>query len=214
MKRIFISFIAVLALFSVQASAQTRWGVTGGVNFNTSEFSGVKAENRIGWNAGLTCLVDLPLGFSLQPSLVYSQKNTNVSESVAQNMGYVELPVSVQWGPDLLVFRPFIDVTPYVGYAVTNKTFALKTALGSTGTDVREDRSWDGKERLEYGLGLGGGINVWRLQILARYCWNFGSLYLPDKFSEVGGYLQDHISQLKTDNEHFGGVTVSVAFLF
>ncbi len=212
MKRILLAAVAAMMLFSAQASAQARWGVTGGMNFNTTKLTGVSTENRIGWNAGLTCLVDLPLGFSLQPSLVYSQKSANISENVAQNMGYVELPLSLQWGPDLLVFRPFVDVTPYVGYAVSNKTF---TTVAPLGLDVQyTDSSWDGKERFEYGLGIGGGINVWKLQILARYCWNFGTLYTPDSWGEVGGYLKEHISQLKTDNEHFGGVTLSVSFLF
>jgi len=93
MKRILIVIAALLALCSVQSAAQVRWGFTGGMNFNTSKFSEVDVQARTGWNAGLTCLVDLPLGLSLQPSLVYSQKNANVTETIAQNMGFVELPV-------------------------------------------------------------------------------------------------------------------------
>ncbi len=213
MKRILISVVVLLVMFSVQASAQARWGVTGGMNFNTSKFTEIDVENRIGWNAGVTCLVDLPLGFSLQPSLVYSQKNANITDHFAQKMGFVELPVSVQWGPDLLVFRPFIDVTPYIGYAVSNKTFMNAATQGLDGY-FPEDRSWFGKERFEYGLGIGGGINVWKLQVLARYCWNFGSLYNLENHDGFSDAFKDHFAELNSESANFGGVTLSVAFLF
>ena len=203
MKRILIAAVVFLMAFSVQSSAQVLWGVTGGVNFNTSKFKEVSVEAKTGWNAGLTFLCDLPLGFSIQPSLIYTQKNTNVTESIAQNMGYMELPVSVQWGPDLLLFRPFVDFSPYIGYAVSNKTYI------SDNISVSDDR-WKGKERFEYGLGIGGGINVWKLQVIARYNWNFGSIYNVDGWSDI----KDHFSDLKADNEHFGGLTLSLALLF
>lgn len=205
MKRILIAAVVFLMAFSVQSSAQVLWGVTGGMNFNTSKFKEVDVKAKAGWNAGLTCLVDLPLGFSLQPSLIYTQKNANVTESIAQNIGYMELPVSVQWGPDLLLFRPFVDFSPYIGYAVSNKT-------SMTGiTDIAfSDEGWHGKERFEYGLGIGGGLNVWKLQVIARYNWNFGSIYNVEGWDDI----KDHFSDLKADNEHFGGLTLSLAFLF
>lgn len=203
MKKILIASIVFLTAFSLQSSAQALWGVTGGMNFNTSKFKEVNVEAKTGWNAGLTLLVDLPLGFSLQPSLVYSQKNTNVTESMAQGMGYVELPVSVQWGPDLLLFRPFVDFSPYIGYAVANKAYVTDNVSIS-------GNSWRGKERFEYGLGIGGGINVWKLQVIARYNWNFGSIYNVEGWSDI----KNHFSDLKADNEHFGGLTLSLALLF
>ncbi len=204
MRRILVSAVALLLLVSVQSSAQSRWGVTGGVNFNTSKIAELDIEAPAGWNAGLTFLADLPFGFSLQPSLIYSQKSTNLSSSIVQNVGYLELPVSVQWGPDLLIFRPFLDVTPFVGYGISEKM------VSSLKDDHLLPEGWDGKERFEYGLGIGGGINVWRLQILARYCWNFGSLY------DVHGWddLKDQISGLSRENDNFGGLTLSMAILF
>ena len=203
MKRILIAAVVFLMAFSVQSSAQVLWGVTGGMNFNTSKFKEVNVKAKAGWNAGLTCLVDLPLGFSLQPSLIYTQKNANVTESIAQNMGYVELPVSVQWGPDLLLFRPFVDFSPYLGYAVSNKTYVADNIVVS-------DERWLGKERFEYGLGIGGGINVWKLQVIAKYNWNFGSIYNVEGWDDI----KNHFSDLKADNEHFGGLTLSLALLF
>ncbi len=207
MKRLLTSVFALFLIFSVQASAQVKFGVTGGMNFNTAKFTDVDVESKTGWNAGVTMLLDLPLGLSVQPSLVYSQKNANITKAVSQNMGYLELPVSVQWGPDLLVFRPFVDVTPYVGYAIMDKT-KLAGELGemiSTTVDVEDLVK---TQKFEYGIGLGGGINVWKLQVVARYCWNFGPLF--EDLEE----LKAQVPELNKGSKNFGGVMVNVAFFF
>lgn len=204
MKRILTVVLAALMLTGISASAQAKWGVTAGLNFNTSKFSDVDVKARTGWSVGGTCLVDLPLGFSVQPSLLYHQKGANITNEVSQSMGFLELPVSVQWGPDLLIFRPFLDVTPYVGYALSNKFSASVAGI------VLSDEGWKGKERFEYGLGLGAGVNVWKLQFIARYNWNFGSLYNVEGWDDIKPHLKD----LNFKSENFGGVTLSLAFLF
>lgn len=204
MKRLFIALAAVLVLASVNSSAKTKWGVTAGMGFNTAKFSEIDVKARAGWNAGLTLGVDLPLGFSLQPALVYQQKGVNLSDDVYQNMGYLELPVSVQWGPDLLFFRPFLDVTPYVGYALSNKFVA------DAGTLEITDKSWEGKQRFEYGIGVGGGLDIWKLRLVARYNWNFGSLYNVEGWKDI----KEDITGLNSDNNNFGGVTVTLSIFF
>ncbi len=200
--------MACLLIFSVQASAQVKWGVTAGMNFNTSKFTEIDVKAKAGWNVGVTTMLDLPLGFSLQPSLIYNQKSANLTKSLSQSMGYLEVPVSVQWGPDLLVFRPFVDVTPYVGFAVSNITSVKALSASLT------DNSWEGKQRFEYGIGVGGGVNVWKLQVIARYCWNFGSLYNLDLDGNLGSAIKEHLNQMKTDNKNYGGVNISVAYFF
>ncbi len=204
MKRLFMMVVAALFLCGITASAQPKWGVTAGLNFNTSKFTDVDVKARTGWSAGATCLVDLPLGFSLQPSLVYHQKGANITGNISQNVGYLELPVSLQWGPDLLIFRPFLDVTPYIGYALSSDA---KVSLPGLNFDWD---SWEGKKRFEYGVGIGAGVNVWRLQLIARYNWNFGSLYNVKGWDDI----KDHIPDLKRESEHFGGVTLSLAYMF
>ncbi len=210
MKRILTIAVAFVLLFSVQASAQVKWGVTAGMNFNTSKFSEIDVKAKAGWNAGVTCLVDLPLGFSVQPSLVYNQKGANIVSTkvveASQSMGFLELPVSVQWGPDLLVFRPFLDVTPYVGYAISNKYSASVAGVDVSGNSEK----WDGLQRFEYGVGIGGGINVWKLQAVVRYCWNLGSLYNVDGWEDI----KDQIPNLNKESRNFGGVQVGVSFFF
>ena len=202
MKKIFMACAAVLMLFSVQASAIGRWGVTGGMNFNSATIKDVKMEAQAGWNLGLTYNLDLPLGLSLQPSLVYSQKGALIGSeqvNITQTVGSVNLPVSVQWGPDLLIARPFIDVTPYVGYSLVNKADANILTL-------KEELT--GKNAFEYGLGVGAGLDIWKFQAIVRYNWNFGVLGNLKDFTGI------NVGDLKSEHETFGGVSVHLAYFF
>ena len=212
MKRIFMVAIVslVTAFCAASISAQVRWGITGGLGWNQSDVNEIIEEQApAGWNAGLTLSIDLPLGFSLQPTLRYNHKDAMITNSIGQSMDYVELPVSLQWGPDLLLFRPFVDATPFVGYALSNETYTTLDTR-SVLDFVNGNTNWDGKQRLSYGLGLGGGIEIWRLEIVARYNWNFGSLYNVDGWDDIKPHLKD----LNSKSENFGGVTLSLAFLF
>ena len=198
-----IVLLCAMMLFgSLQANAQ-KFGVLGGATF--SSMSGIENSSSAGWNAGATVQFKLPLGFSIQPSLIYNAKASNMGLLIGNagfNVGYLELPVSLQWGPDLLVFRPFADVSPYIGYALNSK-FSFETPLsGALELDADDIR------KFEYGLAIGGGIEVWRLQIACRYNWNFGPLFgaeLPASLKEVKDMLGE---------TNFRGVTLSVAVLF
>ena len=212
MKKYFIAIAVALVAFSASVSAQAKFGVTAGMNFNSAKIDDVKMDAKAGWNVGATVQLNLPLGFSLQPSIVYMQKAAgfttpelssdfleNLKAEMVQTVGSVVVPVSVQWGPDLLVARPFLDVTPYVGYSLTNK---VKSDFAGIEEVVK------GGNGLDYGLGLGAGINVWKLQAIVRYNWNFGVLGNYKDFAGVD------LGDIKTDSETFGGITVNLAFFF
>jgi hypothetical protein len=198
MKRILLVLASVLVLASFSASAK-GFGVTAGMNFNSAKIKDLKMDSQAGWNVGLTYAFNLPLGFSIQPSLVYSQKGALVMDAlteVKQTVGSVNLPVSVQWGPDLLVARPFVDVTPYVGYSLFNK------AKGEILDDIK------GGNAFEYGLGVGAGLNVWKIQAIVRYNWNFGVLGSLKDFTGI------NIKDLNAENPTYGGISVHLAFFF
>ena len=212
MKKYFIAIAVALMAFSASVSAQAKFGVTAGMNFNSATIADVKMDAKAGWNVGATVQLNLPLGFSLQPSIVYMQKAAgfttpelssdfleDLKAEMVQTVGSVVVPVSVQWGPDLLVARPFVDVTPYVGYSLSNK---VKTDLAGIEEVVK------GGNGLDYGLGIGAGVNVWKLQAIVRYNWNFGVLGNYKDFAGV------NLGDIKTDSETFGGITVNLAFFF
>ncbi len=200
-----LAFFALALVGASEISAQ-KYGIIGGATFTSMQ--NIEKSAKTGFNIGATAQLRLPLGFSVQPSLIYNSKAAQVGGdalAASMNVGYLELPVSVQWGPDLLLFRPFLEVTPFVGYAV-NSTF--KTEVLNQATIIKNEWNSFNMNRFAYGLGLGGGIEVWRFQVICRYNWNFGPLFDADGSLNV----QPVTDAFKDKN--FGGVTLSLAFMF
>ena len=86
----------------------------------------------------------------------------------------------------MFLFRPFLEVAPYAGYC-----------LGyNAGSDAAASTLSDYLNRLEYGVGVGGGIEIWKIQVSARYVWDVSS------FSKI------------MENSKTGGVMISAALFF
>ena len=191
------------------------FGVVAGASFTS--IREVSTDMATGFHAGVSYKFRLPLGFAVQPSVLYHMKSSLVEGAIADvttfdyKMGYVEVPVSLQWGPDLLMFRPFVDVTPFVGYALNNEASGVKLQ-GECMSKVQT--KWEGVNRLEYGLGLGGGIEIWKLQLVCRYNWNFGDLFNADGGTADWNEIWNTATDSVKTGKNFGGVTLSLAFLF
>ena len=203
MKKLFALIIVAFAalLCAGQVSAQHNFGVMGGVTFSYSNVKELNDGPLTQYHAGLTYRAKLPFGFSIQPSLLYQVKGAKtISEGVDSNtnVGYLEMPVSFQWGPDLILFRPFLDVTPFVGYGLNNQYWSQ--AAGQV------NNAWGGLSRWEYGVGVGVGLDIWKFQVIARYNWNLGAISKNDSLSDI--------AQTFKDGTNFGGFTLSVAFMF
>lgn len=209
MKRsLIVVLLSCLCLFSPSGVKADNFGVTGGVSLMS--LRNVEMKSSAGYHAGLTYKFKLPVGFAVQPSVLYHSKTVGSEGVIVDsevNVGYIELPVSLQWGPDLLLFRPFIDVAPFVGYALTNEV-SLQVLDGDSQVAPTKN-SWENWNRFEYGIGLGGGIEVWKFQFVCRYNWNFGPMM------NTKGSIDGRSSQWQTSkNKNFGGVTLSLALLF
>ncbi len=215
MKRFYAIVAAAIVSLSasVAASAQFNYGVIGGVTFTSSQPAEWKLTNDLQYHVGGTFRFMLPLGFAIQPEVLYHVKGTNIpstSDAVKNfnyKVGFLEVPVSVQWGPDLLVMRPYIEAVPFFGYALNNK-YKEDESTASVHND------WTGLKRWEYGLGLGAGIEIWHFQISARYNWNFGSMFdAKQEITDVNSFVSKMKDTVGNRN-NFGGVTISLAVLF
>lgn len=183
------AFLLMSLCFGESLSAQNL-AVVGGANFYSTNIKEINSKTMTQWHLGIAYKFDLPVGFEMQPTLLYNVKGANLKfTDVDLSVGYLELAASVQWGVDLILFRPFIDVSPFIGYGL-NGGGNLKTLWDEHG------------KRFEYGVGLGGGLQVWRFQLAAKYNWNFGSLMKGDGLE---GAFKD---------ANFSGTTLSVAFFF
>lgn len=214
MKRFFASVVfCVLSFAGAQNLSAGGFGIIGGAGF--TGIKDVSGGLATGYHAGLTYKLRLPLGFAIQPSLLYQMKRSEFEGLSAgegkfdYRTGSLQLPVSFQWGPDLLLFRPYLDVAPFVGYALNNRLSGTVS-----GTDASFRNRWDGISRLEYGLGLGVGLEIWKIQISGRYNWNFGPLFDGAGKAPAVSEAWDIARESVLEGKNFSGFTLSVAFLF
>ena len=168
------------------ASSFFKVGIKGGIDFiSMSRF-------ELGY-------IDMPLrGMTIQPELNYVSKGAMYrgenpaggSEDARFRTDYIELPVNFQFGLDLILLRPYLMVSPYIGYAVYKDPGIV---------------SWDNTNRFEYGIGIGGGVDFWKFQLQVKYNWNIGQLARNTDRIEAGGAVR---------MGNYRGLEVNLVFFF
>ena len=177
MKKLAI-ILSVFLLATLSVHAQSGFGIKAGMNFNSMsdiEVNDIKTSinRKTGFHAGILYKIDLPSGFGIQPELLYIQKGGTLSEVQTESsahtdlgnggdfkMHYLQLPVNIQWGIDLVLFRPFLMVSPFLSYQISKESNI-------------KDLAWD-TEKLGYGIGLGAGLDIWKFQVSGKYNWDLG----------------------------------------
>ena len=209
-----IMFVA--ALFLSMAAYAQQFGVIGGLTLSNMDGAAAPKENKdmVLYQAGVLYKADLGAGFALQPALTYQVKGAALKQNndVTTKTGYVELGVGAQWGPDLLAFRPYLFVEPYVGYGVTGKEDLSISGLNISATQEQKDALMAAKNKLEYGVGAGFGLEIAsHIQLSWQLYRNFGPLYKEGEFD--AGKLVDIKSSYK-GLKNYQGMKISLAILF
>lgn len=207
MRKIFIAALAAALAFGLNLNAQhynnARFGITGGLTSSSSKIKDVSTKSIALYHAGITAEIPLGAGFAFQPSLLYQMKGMSldkwtdstgqqINQDFETQVGYLELPLQLQWGPDLWLFRPYGFVEPFAGYKINAGKSEYSEEL----------------RKVEYGLGLGAGIDIWHLQFSAKYFWNFGGIYNSD-IEKTGTTIKG----LK-EGSNFNGIAFSMAIFF
>lgn len=202
MKKIIVAALALL--ISVGASAE-GFGIVGGFTSSQMKFKDLDLKSSAGIHAGFAYNIPLGLGFAFQPELIYNVKgfnwnDLNEGDGTAAwdkaKYGYVELPLQLQWGIDLVMLRPYAFVEPFAGYAVTGSK-----VINSQKAKIDFDNA---KSRLEYGLGVGAGLEVMsKVQLSFKYFWNFEN---AQSFAEVKNTVKD--------GKSFNGLIFSLGLFF
>ena len=215
MKKLIAISAAILmaALLSTDADAK-RFGIKAGVNVTDLNVENVESVGALGYQAGISWQFDLPLGFAIQPDILYHVKATKFDQVESQlGFGYVEVPVNIQWGLRLAdrKVRIFAQASPFVGYAVAqtgdfdsvfDQMGVDKELLDKVGVNTDNIDKWANVNRFSYGAGLGAGVQFGFLQLTAQYNWNFGNSLEGKEFDAL------------FNKSNFGGYTVSLAFMF
>ena len=202
MKRL-LSLLAVAAvslLLAVEASAQ--FGFVVGL---TSSSVRMSKEDAISlYHAGITGKIPLGSGFSVQPSLLYQVKGANVGhldtatdEDFKVKTGFVELPVALQWGPRFSSFRPYVFGEPFIGYRVSST---------DKGNASFQDWTRQAKNKFEYGVGLGAGMDIAdHIQLSVQWFNNLGVM-----FNDSSNASAESLEGVK----NFEGIKFSLAIFF
>lgn len=211
MKRLGIALAVAALAFGVNMSAQhfdnTRFGITAGVTSSSSKIKNVDTKSISLFHAGVALEAPLGGGFAIQPEILYQVKGLSldkwgdstgnqIADGFQTKVGFVEVPVQIQWGPDLVAFRPYGFVEPFIGYQISSNGKGEAKSLSKE------------LQKMEYGLSLGAGLDISHIQLSAKYFWNFGSVYKSDVAktgSTIGGIL---------DGNNFNGFAISAAFFF
>ena len=213
MKKLFV--IAALFASMAVASAQ-QFGVKGGLTLSTMNGASNPKENKsmVLYEAGILYKADLGAGFAIQPGLAYQVKGATLKQSndVQSKTGFVELSLGAQWGPDLLAFRPYVFVEPFIGYGVTGNENLTISGTSISVENINKALQENAKNKLEYGVGAGLGLEIAsHVQLSCQLFRNFGKLY---KDSELdSGTLKDIKASYK-DLKSYQGVKFTLAILF
>jgi uncharacterized membrane protein YjgN (DUF898 family) len=183
---------AACLLVSVSASARGGFLVKAGLSssnmdINTAvatviseELSSSMFAHFTGYNVGVGYRTGSWNNFKLQPELTYNVRGTRIDDLTRWKMAYLEMPLNVQWGIDLILLRPYLQVSPFIGYDFLNET--SDTSAGNT---LERHNVTSGASRFEYGLGVGGGIDlINRFQLSFSYNWNFGPVANLEAYKE------------------------------
>ena len=212
-------FALAASLIALSAAAQP--GITAGLTSSSSDFNEAWANVKevTQYHVGVTFKLPLPFGLAVQPSIIYNVKGATLEDtatdgnlkSVDYKTGFLEVPVQAQWGINIAgVVRPYGFVEPFVGYGITNE----EKLSNLTGDSSKE--AWDNiKNRLEYGVGVGFGVEVLdHVQVSVRRFWNIGNLYDEDG-PAITSFKQAINQGAETvENGKIGGIMASVTFLF
>lgn len=218
-KRIFIGMVCAFGMLTVQAQ-NFRYGVTAGLNLNTSAGDMITVGSHIGYYAGVKGVYDFSgesTGLYLTTTLALSQKSFK-SQAVELMPGdphtatygktsahYLEIPVRVGYGFAVgKSTRVLLEAGPYASLALWGKDNVY-----TDGKKVGDRSAFDeyGIRRFDFGLSLGAGVQLAKhYQLMVSYNHGLAQLNHPDR-SQPGTVLPTRSLYHRTFN-------FTVAYMF
>lgn len=232
MKKLFTVFAAAI-LSAVMLNAQS-FGVIGGFTSSSTSINTQDAmanlKNVSLYHVGAAYRIEMGSFFAVQPQLVYQVKGANLHQAVVDGSadevtnafysktGFVELSAGLQAGIDLLAFRPFLLVEPFVGYAVTgdeNYDKIVNSAVSNQEIPYEEIDAAvaNVKNKLEFGFGIGGGVHVLdHFQLTVQWFMNLGNLYDQGKIDADAKLAK--VKDSYKDIKNYNGIKVTLGLFF
>lgn len=225
MKRVlsFITVCAVALSISFSANAQVKFGVKGGLNLTNLSGSLVEdvkgaLSTYTGFHAGVALQVGLPFGLAIQPEVLYTQSGVKLSKDLVPSLsnvgdvlaklsvGSVQVPVAIQWGIKLGPVKPFVQAVPYVSFPVVKN---LDLSAFNMNVNENLDNIFGS---LDYGVGLGAGLDIWKIQASVKYNWALGKLVDASDMTVGEVVVKEIVDEIR--GAALSGLEVSVALFF
>ena len=152
-----------------RATAQTTFGIKGGLSFATLSNKHPDWKSRTGFAAGIA--LDMRAGpIGIQPELLYVQKGVagdGSPSSDAPRLDYAEIPVLLKLTLPVPVVQPFVYAGPSIGLRLSCKVGEAACAGGLV-------------KSTDFGAALGGGIRLGGakgLTLEGRYMWGLKDIH-------------------------------------
>lgn len=223
-------FFAVIAVaFASVVVANAQIGIVAGVTSSTAKIDKENIENNMSgidqYHVGVALKLPLPLGFAIQPELLYQIKGADLKEtydalgsgkevetsSWNTKSGFAELGIGIQWGLDLVAFRPFVFAKPFVGYMINGEgEYKGAADVLKEGTDQYLEEA---KNKLEYGFSVGAGLELLEhFQLSFEFFNNLGQMFDEGQFNS--DKAKEAVVNNYKDLENYSGFKVTLGFLF
>lgn len=167
-KLLTIVLVAWTMMYAVDASAQVKFGLKGGINatdmrFNTSVF---KADNRIGFFAGPTVKFSLPIvGLNVDLSALYDQREAKADDEKITSKS-IAIPVNVRYSMGLGRKAAF--------FLFAGPQFAFNLSDNKDAKEMKEEiKSWRWKDS-NFSVNVGAGFTFNHVEVFANYNVVFG----------------------------------------
>ncbi|MEO5800977.1 MAG: porin family protein [Gemmatimonadales bacterium] len=169
MRNLFRALLVIGALAPLHAaSAQTTFGIKGGLSFATLSNKHPDWDNRTGFAAGVA--LDMRAGpIGIQPEVLYVQKGVKSDgspDSDAPKLDYIEVPILLKVTIPIPAIQPFVYAGPSIGFRLTCKVGEI-------------DCDSDAVKSTDFGAALGGGIRLGGnkgITLEGRYMWGLKDL--------------------------------------
>ncbi|MBN2742542.1 MAG: PorT family protein [Marinilabiliaceae bacterium] len=180
-KKMFI--LAAVAMLASVASLQAQrlaFGLKAGYsstqfttdNLSIPTVSGIKDDAGNGYLVGAFARVKLFGDLSLQPELYYAKKKGEATYTFAAGTETQEIDIN-SWNIPLLAHFSLIDLKLLRVYAVTGPVVSIL----SSNTSVLLNQSYkESAKSSNWGYQLGGGVEVWKIGVDARYEWGLNNV--------------------------------------
>lgn len=180
----------LLVMLSLGVKSQSvSYGLKGGLNLTSLQFnSEEELETIAGYHAGLWFNAGLPLGFSLQPELLFTQngaeRNYSFNEVEALTrlrLNYIQVPVHLVYN-----FLGLIDLEagPYWGFLI-GSDYVTRIENGNNSMQFLQEIDREDFAEYDLGFSLGARVSLSSLHLGVRYLQGLQEVAENNTFNEA-----------------------------